>query len=123
MANISIPSVLRVVINGDLHQFPAGITILEALGRLRIDLPALCYDERLKACGACRLCEVEIAGWNRFATACTTPLADGMVIQTHSPAIERSRQGILTLLVQHYPGQAVLSFPEKEFHRYLKQYG
>ena len=113
----------RVTINGDAHEFSGRLTILGALRGLGIHLPTLCHDERLQPCGACRLCEVEIAGWNRFVTACTTPLADGMVIQTHSAAIEESRRGILGFLARHYPGQAVEEFPEKEFHRYLQRYG
>ena len=54
---------VRVTINGSAHEFPAGLTILDALQRLGIKVPTLCHDERLIPCGACRLCEVEIAGW------------------------------------------------------------
>ncbi|MGZ4984743.1 MAG: 2Fe-2S iron-sulfur cluster-binding protein [Chthoniobacterales bacterium] len=70
---------LRVTINGEAHEFPKGLRILDALRRLEIRAPTLCHDERLKPCGACRLCEVETVGWSRYATASTTPLTDGMV--------------------------------------------
>ena len=74
---------LHVTINDRAHEFPAGLTILAALRQLGIDVPTVCYDERIEPSGACRLCSVEITGWNRYATSCNTPLANGMVIETH----------------------------------------
>ncbi len=114
---------VRVTINGSAHEFPAGLTILDALQRLDITVPTLCHDERLIPCGACRLCEVEIAGWPRYATACTTPMASGMAIETHSAGIEKSRRALLGFLAHSYPAQPTQDFPEKEFHRYLREYG
>ena len=43
---------VRVTINGSAHEFPAGLTILDALQRLGIKVPTLCHDERLIPCGA-----------------------------------------------------------------------
>jgi formate dehydrogenase major subunit len=114
---------LQVTINGQLQQFPAGISILGALREIGIEVPTVCHDDRLQPSGACRLCSVEIAGWSRYATACNTPLADGMSIQTHSPGVEEVRRTLLQLLAENYPAEAVREFPEKEFHRYLAQYG
>jgi formate dehydrogenase major subunit len=114
---------LQVTINRQLHQFPAGISILGALREVGIEVPTICHDDRLQPSGACRLCSVEIAGWNRYATACNTPLANGMSIQTHSPGVEEVRRTLLQLLAENYPAAAVRAFPEKEFHRYLTQYG
>jgi formate dehydrogenase major subunit len=113
---------LQVTINDQRREFPDGVTILGALRQLGIELPTVCHDDRLEPSGACRLCSVEIAGWNRYATACNTPLANGMSIQTHSPGVEEARRTLLRLLVENYPAEAVCAFPEKEFHRYLAQY-
>ncbi len=66
---------------------------------------------------------MEVAGWKHHATACNTALADGMEIQSHSPAIEDVRRTLLRLLAENYPAEAVRQFPEKQFHRYLTQYG
>jgi formate dehydrogenase major subunit len=113
---------LQVTINGKSHKFPPGIPILGALREIGIEVPTVCHDDRLEPSGACRLCSVEIAGWNRYATACNTPLANGMSIQTHSPGVEEARRTLLRLLSENYPTGAVREFPEKEFHRYLAQY-
>lgn len=114
---------LQVTINGQLHQFPEGTSILGALREVGIEVPTVCHDDRLQPSGACRLCSVEIAGWNRYATACNTPLANGMSIQTHSPGVEEVRRTLLQLLAENYPTAAVRDFPAKEFHRHLIQYG
>ena len=113
---------LHVTINDRAHEFPAGLTILAALRELGIDVPTVCYDDRLEPSGACRLCSVEITGWNRYATACNTPLANGMVIETHSAGVEDARRTLLRLLAANYPAEPVREFPEKQFHRYLTHY-
>jgi formate dehydrogenase major subunit len=114
---------LCVTINGQRHELPTGLTILAALRKINVDLPTLCHDDRLKPTGACRLCSVEIAGRSRYVTACNTPLADGMEIQSHSLGIEDARQTLLRLLAKNYPAEAAQEFPEKEFHRWLTHYG
>ena len=114
---------LQVNINGRRHEFPAGLTILAALQQLGIPVPTLCHDDRLKPCGACRLCSVEIASSSRYVTACNTPLTDGMEIQSHSPGVETARRTLLRLLADNYPAEAAREFPEKQFHRDLARYG
>jgi formate dehydrogenase major subunit len=109
---------LCVTINGQQREFPAGLNILGALRSVDVDLPTFCHDDRLKPTGACRLCSVEIAGWNHYVTACNTPLTDGMEIQSHSAGIEEARRTLLRLLAQDYPAEAAQQFPEKEFHRW-----
>jgi len=111
-----------VTVNGTCHHFPDGTTILAACRHLGIAVPTLCHDDRLKPSGACRLCLVEIKGWNRHATACNTALIAGMEIETHSPAVEDVRRTLLELLVHDYPGELVERSAEKEFHRWLKHY-
>ena len=106
---------LRVTINGRAHEFPAGLTILDALRQLGLKVPTLCHDERLKPGGACRLCEVEIAGWSRYATACNTPLASGMVIQTHSPASRKRGERCWDCLRIVIRRSRFRSFPKKNF--------
>jgi len=110
------------MLNGQPHHFAAGTTILAACRQLGIDVPTLCHDDRLKPGGACRLCVVEIKGWNRHATACNTVVTEGMEIETHSPAIEDVRRALLELLAHDYPAEAVERGPEKPFHRLLKHH-
>ena len=55
-----------------------------------IDIPALCHQEGMAAWGACRLCIVEVEGQDKLQAACTTWVADGLVVHTDTPA--RARQ-------------------------------
>lgn len=114
---------LRVKINGRLHEFEELIFILQALRRAAIELPTLCHDDRLKPYGACRLCLVAVEGSPRFATACNTPISDGMEIKTDTAALREERRGVLSLLAYRYPPQAVDQAPEKQLHRYFHDYG
>ncbi len=51
---------ISAVINGKASEHPEGTTILEAARTAGIEIPGLCNDSRLKTCGACRVCLVEV---------------------------------------------------------------
>lgn len=114
---------LQITINGQSHSFLEGLTINEALRQLGLEVPTLCHDDRLEPYGSCRLCTVEVKGFNALVTACNTPIREGMEILTHSPAVEGVRRTLLGLLARDYPAEAVAEFPHKQFHRYLHEYG
>ena len=82
-----------------------GMTILDAARQVGIEIPTLCYHEKLEAHGGCRLCtvEVEVRGWPRLVAACVYPVADGLVVRTRSDKIDRIRKMILELLLAHAP--------------------
>jgi formate dehydrogenase major subunit len=113
----------RVTINYKSYDFPEGISILDALRSLKIEVPTLCHDDRLNPCGSCRLCLVEVKGSPHPLTACNTALADGMAIETHAPEMEWTRRTLLREIADHYPADAIARFPEKNFHRWLIHYG
>jgi formate dehydrogenase major subunit len=114
---------LRVKINGGDYESDPFLTILQAVRAAGYDVPTLCNDERLKPCGNCRVCLVEVKGAAHPLAACITPLADRMEIRTHTPRLERARRMILRMSARHYPAEAVRLFPEKRFHRLLREYG
>ncbi len=114
---------IRANINGKNAEFVEGITVLEASRSIGSDIPTLCDDARLDPVGACRMCLVEIEGRPHEAVACTTALADGMVIETHSPPLEDARKWNLRMLARSYPAEAFTDYPEKPFHRLASQYG
>ncbi|MDR3402279.1 MAG: formate dehydrogenase subunit alpha [Chthoniobacter sp.] len=113
----------RLMINGRPCEVREDATIMDALQSVDIEVPVLCHDTRLQPSGACRLCVVEVKGWNRHATACNTPVFDGMEIKTHSPSVEDARRTLLRLLARDYPAESIAAFPDKPFHRLLRHYG
>lgn len=97
-------STIKAEINGSSYTFPEGLTILEAVGKNRIDeIPSLCYEERLGHINSCFLCVVEAEGYGRLLSACSTVLTDGMKIRTNSETVRRARRECLELLMSdHY---------------------
>jgi formate dehydrogenase major subunit len=115
--------VICVRVDGTSLELPGGGSVLDALRRAGIHVPALCHDDRLAPSGACRTCLVHVKGSPRLLTACTTPVADGMDIDTGTPEVEEARRGSLEMLVRHYPAHAIRLFPDKAFHREIHRAG
>lgn len=113
---------LHLKINGQPHEVEPGVSVLQALRQAGVSVPTLCYDERLKPYGGCRLCVVEVEGSERLVPACTTPCSDGLSVLTHSPQVIAQRKTNLELLAYEYPADEPLS-EHVEFHRYLMEYG
>ncbi|MCZ7638582.1 MAG: bidirectional hydrogenase complex protein HoxU [Verrucomicrobia bacterium] len=85
-------------IDGQEISATEGQSVLEAAHEAGIRIPTLCHLEGVMDVGACRLCLVEIAGSNKLVPACTTQVADGMVVATTSERLQRYRRLLLELL-------------------------
>jgi bidirectional [NiFe] hydrogenase diaphorase subunit len=83
-----------------------GMTILEAARSAGIDIPTLCYHEKLVPYGACRLCTVEIVRGqrSRLVASCVYPVEDGLVVKTESERVIRGRRMLLELMWARAPG-------------------
>ncbi len=90
-------SVITLTINDELVSARTGQNLLEAIREQGINLPTLCYLDGLSTRGGCRLCLVEVSGYPRLQTACTTTATEGMVVVTHNEIINRYRRMILEL--------------------------
>src|ERR1700690_1004143 len=88
----AMPDKLAIKIDGEYIQATAGQTILEAARANGKYIPTLCYLEGLSSVGACRLCIVEVSGIGRLLPACTTPVQDGMSVNTNSDRLTRYRR-------------------------------
>src|SRR6266542_7124904 len=108
---------IRATINGQSHNFTEGVSILEAAKLVGIDVPTLCHDPRLKPIGSCRICLVKVEGRPHPLTSCNNQLVDGMVISTHTPALEHEREMLVRMLAQDHPADMLSRFPDKDFHR------
>jgi predicted molibdopterin-dependent oxidoreductase YjgC len=94
---------VRLTINNMVAEVAQGTTILEAAQSLKIAVPTLCYDSRMKPHGGCRLCMVEIEGMQKPVTSCTTPAENGMVVRTESDRLYNLRKGVVELLLSDHP--------------------
>ena len=94
-----MPKTISVRIDGELLSVPEGQTILEAARAHGREIPTLCYLKGLSAAGACRVCMVELAATDRLVPACTTPLQEGMSINTNSVKLANYRKMAVELLL------------------------
>lgn len=79
-------------------------TIYEAAKQVGINIPILCHDKKLKPFGACRMCLVEVEQMKgRLIPACTTPVTEGMIVRSTTPAVEKARKLVLELLLLNHP--------------------
>ena len=81
---------------------PAGTTILEAAEICGIRIPRLCYHPDLSLMGSCRVCVVDVKDIGFFMAACSSPVWEGMVVQTNSPEIRQARRDIVELLLDNH---------------------
>ncbi len=82
---------------------PAGTLLIDACKAAGIEIPAFCYYPGLSLQAACRMCVVRIEKMPKLQTACTTPVAEGMVVQTETPEIAQARKATLQLLLGNHP--------------------
>ncbi len=94
---------LSLTVDGKQLTAPAGTLLIDACKSVGINVPSFCYYPGLSLQGACRMCVVRVDKMPKLQTACTTPVAEGMVVTTESPEIAQSRKGILELLLGNHP--------------------
>ena len=116
-------TLIRLRVNGRDVASPPGTMLLEACRENGIEIPTLCSDPRLKPASSCRLCEVEVAGRERPPCACATPVEEGMVVATHTPALEDFRRAMLERLAERIPAEDPARLAGKPFRKLLDAYG
>ena len=105
---------LQITIDGRSLCVEAGKTVLQAAHESGIEIPTLCNYPGLTSHGSCRMCIVEIEGRSNTPTACTTPVEDGMVVQTDSSNVRALRLEMFKLLLSEHPASCL--FCEEKNH-------
>jgi NADH-quinone oxidoreductase subunit G len=75
--------------------------LLELIRKANIELPTFCYHSEISVYGACRMCIVEVQG-KGFVPACSTEVANGMVVSTNSRQIREMRRMIVELMLANH---------------------
>ncbi len=89
---------VQLTINGKQIEAAEGSTVLAAARQNGIDIPTLCAQKELTPFGGCRLCMVEVQGFRVPIASCTLPVSNGMVINTETETLKKSRKFILSML-------------------------
>src|SRR5213076_2457864 len=80
-----------------------GELAIAAAERHGVYIPRFCWHPRMAPVGMCRMCLVEIDGVRGLPPACTTPVADGMVVHTTTPGVKKAQDGVLEFLLINHP--------------------
>jgi bidirectional [NiFe] hydrogenase diaphorase subunit len=91
-------SVKTLEVDGKLVTGVAGETLFSVAWNNGIRIPRLCHIGGISDVGACRLCLVEIEGRKKLQASCLTPVEEGMVVRTETPALRAHRRLIAELL-------------------------
>lgn len=87
---------LKFEIDGKACEAEKGKSIIDAATENGVFIPSLCHVKDVKAAGSCRVCNVKVDGRNM--TACTTPVAEGMVVENDIPELNELRTTIIEAL-------------------------
>jgi NADH-quinone oxidoreductase subunit G len=94
---------VKFTVDGKQLTAPAGTLLIEACKSAGIEVPAFCYYPGLSLQAACRMCVVRIEKMPKLQTACTTPVAEGMIVATETPEIAQARKATLQMLLGNHP--------------------
>ena len=94
---------VKLTIDGKPVQAPPGTLVIDAAKTAGMEIPAFCYYEGLTLQAACRMCLVEVEKMPKLMTACTLPVAEGMVVRTETPEVAAARKYMLEFLLTNHP--------------------
>ena len=100
----------QIVIDGQTVKARPGETVLVVCRRAGKDIPTLCHHQALEPYAACRVCLVEVSanGKEGLMPSCQYPASPGLVVQTDSPTVQRTRRLVLELLLARAPASDVV---------------
>lgn len=96
-------------------------SLISVLKKVGINLPTACYHPDLSVPGSCRLCLIEVEGYDHDVPACKLHPQQGLSIRTDTPRLENERRHNLSLLTAHLPED--WDGRNTEFGEWLEQYG
>jgi NADH-quinone oxidoreductase subunit G len=91
-------------IDGKQVRAPEGAMLVDAAKYGDVEIPFFCYEPKLgHPVGACRMCLVEIEGIPKLQTSCSTPVRDGMVVNTTSDRVKQAQNAVVEFLLVNHP--------------------
>ena len=93
----------KLTIDGIEVEVEHGVTVLQACEQAGAEIPRFCYHERLAIAGNCRMCLVSMERAPKPIASCAMPAADGMVIHTNTPEVQKMRRGVMEFLLINHP--------------------
>jgi NADH-quinone oxidoreductase subunit G len=96
--------IVKLTIDGREVAAVEGTMLVDAAKQGDVEIPYFCYEPKLGApVGACRMCLVEIEGIPKLQTSCSTPVRDGMVVNTEVQRVKDAQNSIVEFLLVNHP--------------------
>jgi len=92
-----------LTINGREVTAEPGRMLIDVAEELGVYVPRFCYHPGMKSVAVCRMCLVQIEGQRKLQPACSTPVADGMVVNTREESAVDAQEGMLEFLLINHP--------------------
>jgi iron-only hydrogenase group A len=99
-----IGNMINLTIDKSPFEVAEGTTVLEACKQAGINIPTLCYLEKIQTIGACRVCLVEIEGIHDLVASCVMPVSEGMNVSTNNRRVREARKVVVELLLSEHDG-------------------
>ena len=92
-----------ITIDGQTLEVDNTLTIIQAARNNGIDIPHFCWHPQLSVAGNCRMCLVEVEKAPKLVIACSTQVANGMVVHTTNERVLKARQAVMEFLLINHP--------------------
>ena len=93
----------KITIDGKQLEVEATSTIIQAAFQNGITIPHFCWHPRLSVAGNCRMCLVEVEKLPKLVIACSTQVAEGMIVKTNSDRVVNAQQAVMEFLLINHP--------------------
>jgi NADH-quinone oxidoreductase subunit G len=95
---------ITFTIDGREVEAPENQMLVDAAKHGDVEIPVFCYEPKLgNPVGACRMCLVEVEGIGKLQTGCSTPVKDGMVVNTQSERVKEAQRAVVEFLLINHP--------------------
>jgi NADH-quinone oxidoreductase subunit G len=96
--------IVTLTIDGREVEAVEGTMLVDAAKAGDVEIPYFCYEPKLgEPVGACRMCLVEIEGIPKLQTSCSTPVRDGMIVNTQKERVKEAQNAIVEFLLVNHP--------------------
>jgi NADH-quinone oxidoreductase subunit G len=96
--------IIKLTIDGREVEAVAGSMLIDAARQADVEIPYFCYEPKLgEPVGACRMCLVEIEGIPKLQTSCSTPVRDGMIVNTQVDRVVDAQNAVIEFLLVNHP--------------------
>ncbi|MCG3151462.1 MAG: Nitrate reductase [bacterium] len=97
------PETVNLTIDGQAVNVPKGTLLIDACAQIGTYVPRFCSHPHLVPYAGCRMCLVDVEKMPKLATACSTPVGEGMVVHTATEKVRLAREGVLEFILVSHP--------------------